>query len=77
MTTHNIGSVNIRCPDCGGDQFIKDGADGDVPPAALAGATCAACGRIVSRDEIEDQVGKIGEVFTNLVGDAIRKALRN
>ncbi|WP_421046934.1 ECs_2282 family putative zinc-binding protein [Paraburkholderia sp. A1RI-2L] len=77
MTTHNIGSVNIRCPECGGDQFIKEGADGNVPPDALAGATCAACGRVVSRGEIDAQVSQIGETFANLVGDAIRKALKN
>jgi len=77
MTTHNIGSANIRCPDCGGDQFIKDGTDGDVPPEQLASASCASCGRVISRDEIDAQVNAIGETFANLVSDAIRKALKN
>ncbi|PRF07089.1 hypothetical protein C6Q01_17370 [Burkholderia multivorans] len=76
MTTHNLGTVQIRCPACGGTQFIEHGGeqpDGTDPNIA---ATCAGCSKTFTKGEIDELVRKIGDAFSDSVGDALRKALK-
>ncbi|PRH00988.1 hypothetical protein C6T61_25440 [Burkholderia multivorans] len=76
MITRNLGTVQIRCPACGSTQFIEHG--GVQPNAAdpHIAATCAWCSKTFTQSELDELVRKIGDAFSDAVGDALRKALK-
>ncbi|WP_416360864.1 ECs_2282 family putative zinc-binding protein [Burkholderia gladioli] len=74
MTVQNLGTATIRCPQCGGTQFIDHRADGAENQDPVA--TCARCGKQLSAAELDVITAKIGEAFSNSVADALRDALK-
>ncbi|MGN4069459.1 ECs_2282 family putative zinc-binding protein [Burkholderia gladioli] len=76
MTTQNLGTVQIRCPACGGTQFIQHGGEQlDAGDPNIA-ATCTGCSKTFTRPELDELVRKIGDAFSDAFADAVRKALK-
>lgn len=73
-------TLSMRCPTCAGDQFeFEHGVDETIELA-----TCAACGRVLTKDElirenselIDAQVNEIGAEMVKDAAEEMRKALK-
>jgi phage FluMu protein Com len=76
MTTHDLGTVNVRCPDCDSTQFIQQDTVGTESVDQSTAAVCAQCGKHLSRADIDAKANKIGKALKEEVADFLRKALR-
>lgn len=74
-------TLSLRCPTCAGDQFeFEHGVDETIELA-----TCAACGRVLTKDElirenselIDAQVNEIGAEMVKDAAAEMRRALKN
>ncbi|WP_241065243.1 MULTISPECIES: ECs_2282 family putative zinc-binding protein [Achromobacter] len=74
--TINLGTIKLRCPNCGGSQFIQKTADGSEEIDHDSGATCVDCGLHLSRADLDAQVQAIGNSAADAIAEAIRKALK-
>lgn len=70
--TTKLGTVNLRCPKCGSEQFESEA--GQDPK--VYGTVCAKCGSRLSPGEVNAQIEHIGKVALKAMEDAFRKMFK-